>query len=229
MRTKTLLITAALCAAGAATSMAQVYSVNMVGYINQTLPSGFSMVANQLNASPDNKVTTLMPTPPVNTTAYKFNRASQTYDSMVYAGPGFGWDDGGTGVAATMTANPGEGIFLFVDPAEAPTGFPVTFVGEVQLSSTVPVETGFQIVSSVLPQSLPLEGVPPAGLGFVPSAGDVIYRYDRASGTFSNDEYQGPGFGWSNGSAPTPNIGEAFFVFATAGGRSWNRTFTVGP
>ena len=34
MRTKTLLLTAALTAAGALTSMAQVYSINIVGYIN---------------------------------------------------------------------------------------------------------------------------------------------------------------------------------------------------
>jgi hypothetical protein len=64
MRTKTLLLTAALSAAGIATSMAQnVYSVNMVGYINKTMPKGLSMIANQLNASPNNKVTTLFGTP----------------------------------------------------------------------------------------------------------------------------------------------------------------------
>ena len=46
MRTKTLLLTAALAAAGVVSSMAQVYSVNSVGYVNLTLPNGFSMIAN---------------------------------------------------------------------------------------------------------------------------------------------------------------------------------------
>src|SRR5947207_10303632 len=46
MRTKTLLLTAALAAAGAASAMAQnVYSVNAVGYANVSVPSGFSMIA----------------------------------------------------------------------------------------------------------------------------------------------------------------------------------------
>jgi hypothetical protein len=227
MRTKTLLITAALCAAGAATSMAQVYSVNMVGYINKTLPTGFSLVANQLNASPDNRITTLIPTPPNSTTVYKFNGA--TYDSIIYI-TGLGWDDGGAG-SINMTANPGEGVFVFVDPTEAPTGLPVTFVGEVQLSSTVNIGAGFQIVSSVLPQSLPLEGAPPAGLGFTPQNGDTVYRFDPATDLYLIDEYTA-GLGWtgdSNGAAPTPQIGESFFLSSATGGRSWTRTFSVGP
>src|SRR5687767_2502685 len=127
MRTKTLLLTAALCAAGAATSMAQVYSVNMVGYINQPIPAGFSMVANQLNASPDNKVTTLLPAPPNNTAVYKFNKASGGYDTLQFLGA---WE----GDDLDMTLNPGEGAFVF-----APSAFSTTFVGEVALSSTVPL------------------------------------------------------------------------------------------
>src|SRR5258707_15596446 len=57
MRTKTLFLTAAFSAAGMATSMAQtVYSVNIVGYINLPIVHGLSLVANQLNASPNNSV-----------------------------------------------------------------------------------------------------------------------------------------------------------------------------
>ena len=48
MRTKALLLTAALGLASVATSMAQaVYSVNVVGYINLTMKPGFNLVANQ--------------------------------------------------------------------------------------------------------------------------------------------------------------------------------------
>ena len=47
MRTKTLLLTAVLGIASAASSMAQaVYSVNVVGYVNLTLKRGFNAVAN---------------------------------------------------------------------------------------------------------------------------------------------------------------------------------------
>src|SRR5947199_53123 len=38
MRTKTLLLSAALTAAGVCSSLAQVYSVNAVGYVNLTVP-----------------------------------------------------------------------------------------------------------------------------------------------------------------------------------------------
>jgi len=219
MRTKTLLLTAALCAAGAATSMAQVYSVNMVGYINQSIPSGFSMIANQLNNSPDNRITSLFAAPPGDTQIYKFNGAG--YDSLTFIA-GLGWDDGGTG-QLNMTLNPGEGVFIF-----APSAFTQTFVGEVALSSTVSVQRGFQILSSALPQSLPLDAAPPAGLGFPVEGGDQVYEFNGTGYDFS--EYIG-GLGW-NPSAPTPAIGESFFFFGSAtapASRSWTRNFTVGP
>jgi hypothetical protein len=56
MRTKTLLLTAALAVAGLSSASAQVYSVNAVGYINLSLPKGFSMICNQLKASPDKQI-----------------------------------------------------------------------------------------------------------------------------------------------------------------------------
>jgi hypothetical protein len=135
---------------------------------------------------------------------------------------GLGWDDGGTG-QLNMTLNPGEGVFIF-----APSAFTQTFVGEVALSSTVNVSRGFQIIASALPQSLPLDAAPPAGLGFPVFDGDQVYEYIGTGYDFS--EYIG-GLGW-NPSAPVPSIGESFFFFGSAGApltRAWNRTFTVGP
>jgi len=219
MRTKTLLLTAALCAAGAATSMAQVYSVNMVGYINQSIPQGYSMLANQLNNSPDNRITSLFAAPPGDTVVYKFNGAG--YDSLTFV-PGVGWDDGGTG-QLNMTLNPGEGVFIF-----APSAFTHTFVGEVALSSSVNVARGFQVLSSALPQSLPLDAAPPAGLGFPVADGDFVYEFNGAG----YDTYEFiAGVGW-NPSAPSPSIGEAFFFSGAATApisRSWTRNFSVGP
>src|SRR5882672_6022591 len=51
MRTKALLCAAGMLAAGAATCMAQgnVYSLNVVGYINVSYTNKFQMVANQLD------------------------------------------------------------------------------------------------------------------------------------------------------------------------------------
>src|SRR3982751_6594621 len=58
MRTIALLLAAAFAAAGVATSMAQVYSVNAVGYVNVNIDPGFSMVSNPLNAA-DNSIQAL--------------------------------------------------------------------------------------------------------------------------------------------------------------------------
>src|SRR5258707_9446070 len=71
MKTKTLLLTAALAAAGAASAMAQnVYSVNAVGYINKSVQSGFSLLSNPFVVS-NESLDALMPTPPEGTTVYK--------------------------------------------------------------------------------------------------------------------------------------------------------------
>jgi hypothetical protein len=234
MRTKTLLLTAALTAAGVATSMAQVYSVNMVGYINQSIPAGYSMLANHLNNSPDNLVVTLFPAPPDGTTVYKFDPASGGYAIATYIDPasgGTGWEG-----VVDMTLGPGEGCFF-----QSPSSFTHTFVGEVQLASNLSIGAGYQIVSSVLPQSLPLQGaandgVPaaPVGLGFTPADNDTVYRFDSASGGYLIDTYIDPasgGTGWEGASAgapPTPQIGEAFWISHSGPVNPWSRNFVVG-
>src|SRR4051812_8366959 len=116
MRTKTTLLTAALVAAGALSSMAQVYSVNVVGYINLNIPHGFSMIANQLNASPNNTVVTLFPSPPDQTTVFKYNAATRVYDSADFA-------DGAWEGNTALSLGPGEGAFIYT-----PVAFPQTFV-----------------------------------------------------------------------------------------------------
>src|SRR6188508_1855506 len=123
MRTKTLLLTAALSAAGIATSMAQVYSVNAVGYINTTMRPGFNMVANQLNKTPNNSLNNVISGVPVESQVLKFENNNYTlelYDGATWIKP--------NGDPGTLTANPGSGFFFF-NPDAAP--LTVTLVGEV--------------------------------------------------------------------------------------------------
>src|SRR5689334_14692664 len=64
MRTKTLLLTAALSAAGLLPSMAQVFSVNAVGYVNQSVPAnGLAILAVPLNGNPNNSLNNTLPIP----------------------------------------------------------------------------------------------------------------------------------------------------------------------
>jgi hypothetical protein len=64
MRTKTLLIaTAAALAAGIISSQAQVYSQNIVGYVNSPLTKGYVNVANPLDITGGNSLTNLFNNP----------------------------------------------------------------------------------------------------------------------------------------------------------------------
>jgi hypothetical protein len=114
-----------------------------------------------------------------------------------------------------MTLNPGEGAFIF-NPGDA---FDALFVGEVMQGSalTTPLVQGFQIVSSIVPQSAELDTV----LGFPVAEGDVVYQFNNATGTYSITAFE---FGeWA---PPVPAVGEAFFVNKVAA-VDWVRNFTV--
>lgn len=221
MRTKALLLTAALGLAGAATSMAQaVYSVNVVGYINLSMAPGFNLVANQLNASPNNRLNSVLPGAALESQVLKF--ANNNYSSDI--SDGTEWLDANTGNPSTTTVGPGEGFFFFNPGAAA---VPVTLVGEVKTgSSTVALNPGFSLVSSVVPQELDL--TPANGVADVLEAQYLTFNSgtQNYNGALIND-----GSGWldANTGDPAvarPAVGQGFFYFnpgATA--LSWTRTF----
>jgi hypothetical protein len=207
MRTKTLLLTAALAVAGTLSSMAQVYSVNAVGYVNVNVPPGFSMIANPLNAS-TNTITALFGAAPDGTVIYKFNPATGTYTSNL--------KDFGEWSIPNDTLVPGEGAFIRNNGTQP---FTVTFVGEVmQGNLTNAIPNGFSIKSSMVPQSGQLDTV----LGFPAVDGDTIYRFNNTTGTYTSSVRD---FGeWSTN--PVPAVGESFFVFKN-GAATWTRQFSV--
>lgn len=207
MRTKLLLSAAVLGVAGIIAASAQVYSVNVVGYINVDVPPGFSMIANQLDSG-NNTVGSLMPSVPEGTTLFKFNPATGAYVGNAFE---FGeWGD------PTMTLNPGEGAFVQNTSGAL---FKALFVGEVKQGAlSTPLVSGFQIVSSQVPQAGAVDSV----LGFVPEEGDTVYRFNNATGAYTAAAYE---FGeWV---APVLNVGEAFFLNKVGTGTSWTRTFNV--
>jgi hypothetical protein len=198
-----------LSAAGVATSLAQVYSVNAVGYININLPVGFAMIANQLNASPNNNLSTILPSLPAGTSVFKFNTTSGAYDSSISLGPGGGW-------LPDLALNPGEGAFIQVTAATT-----ITLVGEVPQGSPLPpvaMPAGLSINSSQVPQSVGLSTI-----GFPASAGDTVFLFNRTTQAYESFVSIGTGFIPSD---PTPGVGEAFFV-SRAAAATWSRTFTV--
>src|SRR5258707_1066364 len=85
MRTKALLCAAGLLAAGAATSMAQVNSLNVVGYVNTNIVEGFNLLSNPLNldgTGTNDLISTVIPNKlPLNTTFYAYKGVGYNFSS----------------------------------------------------------------------------------------------------------------------------------------------------
>jgi hypothetical protein len=64
MRTKVILVAAAALAATVISSEAQVYSQNIVGYVNQPLGTGYTTIATPLDISSGNSLTNVFVNPP---------------------------------------------------------------------------------------------------------------------------------------------------------------------
>lgn len=221
MRTKTLLLTAALVVAGAATSMAQsnVYSLNVVGYINIPLASGYNLIANQLDGS-NNVVSTVFPTAPDGAIVSKWNPATQSFKpgDTYYAGSGW-FDDSFT--PSVTTLNPGEGFFLN-NPGSATT---VTITGQVrQGTNSTTLNSNYGFFSSV----------PPVVSGF--STNGFPAQDGMIVSTFSGGSYHSvgtyyAGSGWFDDSFvavdPAPAVGTGFLLLNPATAQTWTRAFVV--
>jgi len=214
MKTKTLLLTTLLALAGSASLLAQsnVYSLNVVGYVNVPVTAHkFKMISNPLNNG-DNKLNTILTNVTEDTLIYK-------YVNGAYLPPtgyidGFGWD-------SSISLAPGEGAFVL-----SPVTTNLTFVGEVVLNSTNPIPTGFSMKSSVIPQSTNV-----TALGIPAGEDDLIYQYNPATSAYFAPVGYIDGFGWDGASTngPTLAVAESVFYFRkpSNGATTWVRNFVV--
>jgi hypothetical protein len=226
MRTK-LLAAAAILAAGFATVQAQnVYSLNVVGYVNVTANPGYTLVSTPLvpaNAA----ISTLLDdgangntVVPAGSTVFTFNGAFVGNFSDEF---GAGWSN------PTQQLPNGTGYF-FLNNSGSPTT--ITFVGEVpQGALSTPLNPGYNLVGSKVPQGGFL-----ADLGLVSTDGDFVYKF--VGGSFAGyfkDEF---GSGWASSQpdvdpvkGPNLNVAEGMFYFRSDlnGAPTWNRNFTVQP
>jgi hypothetical protein len=207
MRTKTLLLSAALGALSSASLMAQVYSLNAVGYINVTCNPGFSMIANQLNTT-NNFMSPLLDAQLaanpsfINCAIYKWTgssfiswiitqKAVNNYSNGV---AGAIPEAAQNGISATNTTlNPGEAIFFQNVNA---TNVTLTFVGTVLTGETTNTPAngltnaleanGFVYPSGAVNSAgfnfvssmVPVAGQVDTVLGVVPALGDTVYAWD---------------------------------------------------
>jgi len=228
MRTKALILTAAVVAAGVASSMAQsnVYSLNVVGYVNITLPANkFVMIENPLDTG-NNVITNVFTDPNLPDNLLIFPFAAGTFGNAEQFIGGFGWAPG------TTVLNPGSGFF-----ALSPTTTNVTFVGSVVASNKTTMGAGFSLIGSAQPVVKALGDAttsPTNTLNFPAVDGDLVFEFITATGKYRDAVQYIGGFGWAdpdsvfdtNGTIPA--VGEGFFVFKSAPA-TWTQTFVVGP
>jgi hypothetical protein len=207
MKLKALLVAGAVCLASAVnSSAAEVFSANTVGFVNKTVPNGFSMIANPVVAA-DNSIAALFSSAEVGWQVFKFDASAGTYSTFSFFGA---WIGG----AESVTVMPGEGVFVY-NPGTAKT---ITFTGEVAqgTASNITLGQGFSIASSVVAQS----GLLQTDLGFPAAVGDQVFVFDSGSQTFNTHSF----FGTWISSEPTIGVADAFFVNKIAE-TAWNRNF----
>jgi hypothetical protein len=235
MRTKTLALSTLLGALGSASSLVaqvNVYSINAVGYINVTLPPGYSILTCPLVCTPDNTLNTLFPNPHVAGPAPLYNASVTTFsgghfgsgDGVSYSG---GWNLGGT-----IQINPGQAVF-FLNPNPVGTGanMTATFVGTVPQSGaynmTNTLTPGYNLVGSIVPvtgsfispiiQLTNSIGADDQVLYFHPEvlngsspARQIGYSAGTIEGSYSLGWAFGPG---THGEPVSTNVVEGFFYY----------------
>jgi len=210
MRTKTLLLSAVLSAAGVASSLAQVYSVNAVGYVNVTLTAGLNLICNPLKVTAGNDLNHVLPLSDTDlgTTVYTYDTS---FHSASYLGAAVGW-------LPNLTVAPGQGFFISIA-----TGKTVTFVGEVPqgTDSNIPVSNGLSLIASPVPQSLVLDA-----MLFPADLGDTVYFFRGTPKAYVSASCLGAGVGWLPPANATPAVGEGFWA-SKGTAATWTRNFSV--
>jgi|GEM_PF-1369100 len=179
-----------------------IHTVNSVGYINIVItndsPTNLVLICNPfnhyVNGTIDNSLTTLMPAPPENSYVFIWDPSRQLYAVSTYEIDDYGlytWDYNGY-------LNPGSG-FYFLSGSLNTT---LSFYGSLPTDTTVPLGSGLQIVSPLLPRS----GYISTDLGYPIQNGDHVY----AMPNHNLIEYQYTNGTWSP-SEPYISVGQAFW------------------
>jgi hypothetical protein len=132
---KTLLIAGAALAASIISSQAQVYSQNIVGYVNLPLKSGYNSIATPLDASGGNSITNLIPALLSGSLdgSYVYVWAGTTYTTYYVDSTLGGIADAGDNFAVVPPViNPGTSFFF----ASAAASNTVTYAGTVHVDGT---------------------------------------------------------------------------------------------
>jgi hypothetical protein len=236
MRTKTLLAAAALVAAGALTSQAQnVYSLNVVGYVNLTLKPGYNLVANQFSNSTTliANVLTNITGLPDGSTFFSWNAGAQDFTqpaNWIGTPPdGPAWYNADYTAFATATAPRGNSYFIYNAGNANAT---LTLVGEVpQGTTSVAVPNNYGFLADVTPTSgqILTNGFPIADDSTIALFDATAQDYTQPLNGIATPP-DGPA--WYNADFTAvvpfaPAVGQGFLYRTIHGASTWNRNFTV--
>jgi hypothetical protein len=224
MKAKTLLIAAATLAVGAITSQAQVYSQNVVGYINVQLTNGFNLVANQLDldgTGTNNTIGGVLGTNfPVNTTKVStWDPATSGYRTVTLLASG--WSSGSAGPYIKNAIQPGGSFFVQV---ASPTNF--TIVGTVLPNATN--NTVYPSQYQMTAYKWPVSGYLTTNLNYAPNAPigttyDTVLQWNPATQGFVTHKKLAAT--WQAGS-PLLGVAEGFFLIPNQS-TTWTNGFTI--
>jgi hypothetical protein len=215
---KTLLIAAAALVAGVVSSQAQVYSANIVGYVNQVLPKALALVSNPLDNG-TNTANTLLGALPAKSTLQIWNGAGFS----LYTQTANGWTN-----TSTLQGNPSlpVGTGYFVSSSSPYTN---TYVGNV-----VPAPGG-NIATNALPKALALVGSILPVSGFVDDTGTNTLNLGALPAKSTMQLWNGAGFTlftksgsiWTNTTLLTGNpaytVGQGVFI-SSSSATNWTQT-----
>jgi hypothetical protein len=204
MKTKSLLMAAATLAATVISSQAQVYSQNIVGYVNVAYAgaSGYTLVANPLDDGAGNQLTNVVGNLPNKSQIITW--AGSTYNGAIVKGAS-GW-------SSSVSLPPGSGFFVKNGVAASPV-FTNTFAGSLVVPSGMSVTNvlaaGYNLVGSPIPFAGDATTDTNINLGASLANKSQLISWDSVGQVFNGAVVKGAS-GWS--SAFNASVGQGFFV-----------------
>lgn len=182
---------------------------NVVGFAKVSVPSGYSILANQFIPA-TNKMSAVLNGVPGGTSLSKFRPVTgdfsiNNFDPIFqeWLDPNQPFGNGDAGFILNPTTN----------------AFEVVFHGQVpQGLLTLGLPSGYSMIASLLPQS----GLIQTTLGFPGGSGDTVFLY--RDGRYRTSQYDPLLGGWDF--EPNLKVGEGFFLFKT-GPTNWLRSYSA--
>ncbi len=202
--------------AGLASSNAQVYSANVVGYANVVIAGGgqYTLVANPFDDGNGNQSSNLLANLPNKSQVITW--AGTAFNTAIQKGSG-GW-------GGSTTLYPGTGFFVKNGVAASPpvtNTFVGTVIANVGSSVTNPIPSGYSLVGSPIPYAADATTDTNINLGVVLANKSQLIDWNVGTQVYDTADQKGSG-GW--GAAFPIAVGQGFFIKAQTAGSNWVQT-----